>query len=181
MNPTGAKYRALCDLIRAAEGYQQATACTREDARVIAAQMLGVPLPDVADIRAALVALARTPARRRRGAPLYKPSSPNAPALTKRDAVAAVACYFESIGAGKEQARIDAMRWLSVTVSRKVGHAAIKAYRETTAPNQLRIQAEFARAVFCPADARKLPVQLTRSGRKATAPPVAMPAESEFG
>jgi hypothetical protein len=64
--------------------------------------------------------------RRRTGAPADE-------GLSKRDAVAAVAVYFESVGAGKEQAINEAKRWLNVSLSRRVAKDAVSALKSSVA------------------------------------------------
>ncbi len=53
--------------------------------------------------------------------------------MSKRDAVAAVAVYFESIGARPEQALFEAHKWLKAPVFRSAAKAAISTHRAAMA------------------------------------------------
>lgn len=73
---------------------------------------------------------------------------PTAESLSKRDAVAAVAVYFESVGAGAEQAIREAKRWLNISTSRSAVKQAVADFKANTAPDQYKPQALFAYAKY---------------------------------
>lgn len=128
----------LRDFVRAAVDLQREMGCSMEHARETAAQMLMVLVPPLDDFNRAL----NFPVRRR-GRGRVKDG-----ALTKSEAVAAVAVYFESVGAGREQAINEAKRWLGVSLSRRVAKAAVEQFKVNTAPDQFKPQALFAYAKF---------------------------------
>ena len=148
--------RQVRDFVRAALGAQAATGVSMERAKYDTAQMLGVDIPDAADFNRALTAPL---ARRRRG-------RQHCEGLSKRDAVAAVAVYFESIGAGVEQAITEAQRWLGIAVSRRVAKAAVGAYKGNTGAEQYKGQALWAYGTFKPGTTLPLPATLTYTRRK---------------
>lgn len=97
--------------------------------------------------------------RRRAGAPADE-------GLSKRDAVAAVAVYFESVGAGKEQAINEAKRWLNISLSRNVAKLAIKAFSANTSPEQYEPQAIAAYSTFKPGTTQPLPNNVVNVRKK---------------
>ena len=123
--------REVRDFARAAMAVQRETGCTVHQAKEQVMQWLGTEMPPELEFNAALNG---TPARHRRGRPAVT-------GLTKRDALAAVAVYFESIGARPEQAIIEARRWLGIALSRHGAKAAVTAYKVNTSPNQYKHQA----------------------------------------
>ena len=153
--------REIQNLETVALSIQQTTACSMQDAKAEAARLLSVTLPTKADF---LRVLRAVPARRMRG-------KPRSERLSKRDAVAAVAVYFESGGIRTEQAIRDAKRWLGLSLSRRVAKAAVAAYKaEHTIPpdylsaaeldkyrEQFMARALWAYATYKPGTTLKLP------------------------
>lgn len=154
--------REIQNLETAARGIQQATACSMLDARAAAARLLGVTLPVEADFQ---LVMRIPPTRRMRG-------KPRSERLSKRDAVAAVAVYFEAGGIGPEQAIRDAQHWLGLSLSRRVAKAAVAAYKAeyNISPDylfeaeidkdrgQLLARALWAYATYRPGTTQKLPL-----------------------
>ena len=128
----------LRDFVRVAVDLQREMGCSMDHARETAAQMLIVVPPSLDEFNRAL----SFPVRRR-GRGRVKDG-----ALTKGEAVAAVAVYFESVGAGREQAINEAKRWLGVSLSRRVAKAAVEQFKANTAMDQFKPQALFAYAKF---------------------------------
>ena len=83
------------DFARVAVDLQRAAGETMMEAKQAAAQVLGTTIPSDDEFAAALKAIGIR-AKRRAG-------RPSELGLTRRDAVAAVAVYFESIGAGRSK------------------------------------------------------------------------------
>ncbi len=133
MNP-----RQLRDFVRAVVDLQREMGCSMEHARETAAQILLMVPPTLVEFNRTL----NLPVRRR-GRGRVKDG-----ALTKGEAVAAVAVYFESVGAGREQAINAAKRWLAVSLSRRVAKAAVEQFKMNTAPDQFKPQALLAYAKF---------------------------------
>lgn len=150
--------RATRDFVKATLAIQQADPAFQSMAlaKQQAAQLLGVHVPSDAEFQAAL---AEPQARPARGRPL-------SPALTKSDAVAAVAVYFESIGAGAEQAIVEARKWLNLELSRRVAKEAVTTFRAATSPSQVKPQAQWAYATYRPDTTQALPEVMTRVRKK---------------
>jgi hypothetical protein len=136
--------RQLRDFVRVVMDLQREMGCSMEHARETAAQMLMVVPPSPDEFNRSL----NSPVRRR-GRGRVKDG-----ALTKSEAVAVVAVYFESIGAGREQAITEAKRWLGVSLSRRVAKSAVEFFKANTAlspvplEDQFKLQALFAYAKF---------------------------------
>jgi hypothetical protein len=64
--------------------------------------------------------------------------------------VAAVAVYFGYVGAGSEQAIIEAKRWLNIPLSRRIAKAAVHTFKANTSPEQFKPQAIWAYLIFKP-------------------------------
>jgi len=154
--------RATRDFVKATLAIQQADPAFQSmaAAKQQVSQLLGVPAPSEADFK---IALAELPARRGRG---RLPSVE----LTKRDAVAAVAVYFESIGAGSEQAIVEAKRWLNISLSRRVSKEAVSKFKGETSPDQYKSQAAWAHLTFRPGTTQALPEAMTRVRKKRQKP-----------
>jgi len=82
--------------------------------------------------------------------------------LTKRDAIAALAAYFESVGAGAEQSISEAKRWLSTSISRRVAKDAIAAFKARTRPEDFQPMALWAYNVFRPETTQPLPERMEK-------------------
>ncbi len=145
-------FREIKDFARAAIGIQAATGVTMPQAKAEVARRFEVEIPDDDEFAKALIA---PPALRKRGRP------PN-DRLTKRDAVAAVAVYFESVGAGREQAIDEAKRWLDITLSRRVAKEAVSVFKARNTPDQFKIQAQWAYASFRPRSTIRLPAMIAK-------------------
>jgi hypothetical protein len=139
--------REVRDFRRAVLELMQKTGSTFQQANHDAAYLLGVVSPFDGG---ALPKMPLSKTRRRAGAPTDE-------GLSKRDAVAAVAVYFESVGAGKEQAINDAKRWLNIKLSRKVAKVAVLAFKANTSPEQYEPQARWAYLTFKPGTTQPLP------------------------
>ena len=129
--------------VRVVRELQREMCCSLNDAKATAGAMLGdgitpASVPTDAEFNHALLSL---PNRRGRG----RPSSGT---LQKSEAVAAVAVYFESVGAGREQAVNEAKRWLNVSLSRRVAKGAVESFKANTSQDQFKPQALFAYAKF---------------------------------
>lgn len=148
--------RQLRNFVRATLGIQGAEACSMEQAKQKAAKLLGCSVPADDEFNRALKA---PTASRRRGRPA-------ADGLSKRDAVAAVASYFEHVGARPEQAIIEAMRWLNIAVSRRVAKAAVCSYKSNTSTEQFEPQALWAYATFRAGTTLHLPKKITPARRR---------------
>lgn len=166
--------REIQNFVNAVLEVQQDTRCTLQQAKEQVTHLLDAEMPSELEFKAALTA---APARRQRGRPYSE-------GLSKRDAVAAVAVYFESLGEGPEAALHSAWRWLGIfsnrreaaeaardksdtsltghTVSRKVAKIAIAAFKARTHPEQFLPQAMFAYLTFKPGTTLKLPAILSR-------------------
>ncbi|OQW88310.1 MAG: hypothetical protein BWK72_08435 [Rhodoferax ferrireducens] len=132
------------------------TGCTLEHAKHDAAYLLGVVSPFDGESMPTMP-LSQTRAR---------VGKPAAEGLSKRDAVAAVAVYFESVGAGTEQAINEAKRWLNVSLSRRVAKDAVAAFKSNTAPDQYRVQAQWAYLTYKPGTTLKLPETVVKTRKK---------------
>lgn len=130
--------RELRDFIRAVLDVRRITGCTFEQAKSEASRMLGVVSPIEGD---GILPMPPSQTRRRRG------RGPSAAGLTKADAVAAVAVYLQSVGAGMEQSVIRSQRWLNIKVPRQSVRDAIARHKANTNPSQYKIQAQWACAV----------------------------------
>jgi hypothetical protein len=130
--------RELRDFIRAVHDFQRITGCTFVQAKSEVSRMLGVVTPMEGD---GIVRLPTSQTSRRRG------RGPSAAGLTRADAVAAVAVYFQSVGAGMEQSVITAQRWLDIKVPRQSARDAIARHKASTTPSQYKIQAQWSCAV----------------------------------
>ena len=168
--------REIQNFVRTVLEVQRETRCTLQQAKEQVTQLLDTEMPSELEFKAALTA---APARRQRGRPYSE-------GLSKRDAVAAVAVYFESLGEGKEAALHLAWSWLGIfsnrreaaeaaregpgasladrTVSRKVAKIAIAVFKARTLPEQFLPQAMFAYWTFKPGTTLKLPTELSPKG-----------------
>lgn len=79
--------------------------------------------------------------------------------ISKRDAVAWVAHYFETLGASPGKAIALAQEWLGVSISRQGAYSALRPYREGRCPGeeQARSNAERAYRAYRGDDAPPLP------------------------
>lgn len=148
--------REVRDFARAAMAVQRETGCTVHQAKEQVMQWLGTEMPSELEFNAALNG---TPARHRRGRPAVT-------GLTKRDALAAVAVYFEAIGARPEQAILEAKRWLGIALSRHGAKAAVTAYKVNTSPNQYKHQAMWAYLTYKQGTTLPLPARFEPGRRK---------------
>ena len=137
ISPSLRSFRQVAIALRLA-AMERGHTCTLEEAQELASQYLSMPVPSP---EAWAAAMREPEAKRARGRPFNG-------SLTSRDAVGAVATYFETIGARKEQAINEARRWLGADISRKVAKAAAAAFKLNTPPGQYRVQAQFAYAKF---------------------------------
>jgi hypothetical protein len=146
------------DFVRATLAIQQADPAFQSmaAAKQQTVQLLGVQAPSDADFKKAL---AEPPARRARG----RPTSVD---LTKRDAVAAVAVYFESIGAGAEQAIIEAQKWLNIELSRRVAKEAVTKFKANTSPDQFKPQAMCVFQIVRQGTTQALPMKMDKVRKK---------------
>ena len=94
-----------------------------------------------------------------------RPGRPSAKGLTKSAAIAALASYFESIGAGVEQSILEAQRWLGIKVSRRVAKVAVAAFKANTSQSAFKLEAEWALISFT-SDTRKLPERMDRTRKR---------------
>lgn len=154
--------RETRDFVKAALAIQKADPAFQSmaAAKQQAVQLLGVLAPSDADFK---IALAELPARRGRG---RRPSVE----LTKRDAVAAVAVYFESVGAGAEQAIVEAKRWLNIPLSRRVAKEAVVKYKASTSPDQFKLQAKYVYQAVRQGTTQELPAKIDRVRKKRQKP-----------
>lgn len=148
--------REVRDFVRATLGVQAATGWPMNQAKDEAARLLGVGAPNQSEFN---LSLSPAPIRRRRGRKLTD-------GLSKRDAVAAVAVYFQSTGAGPEQSIVEAKRWLNIALSRRVAKNAVSTYKGNTAPDQFKPQALWAYAKFRQDTTLALPDVLLPARRK---------------
>lgn len=130
-------------------------------AKLEAQRLLGGEIPSESEFE---MVLAAAGTRRGRGRPPVERTS-------KRDAVAAVAVYFESVGAGAEQAIIEAKKWLNLKLSRRVAKVAVSAFKANTSPTQFRPQAQWAYMTFKPGTTQKLPESIIYVRKKRQAKP----------
>ena len=153
--------REINDFVRATLAIQKSHPAfsSMADAKKESMRLLGGDAPTEAEFN---LALRRPPARRKRG-------RPNTEGLSKRDAVAAVAVYFESIGAGAEQAITEARRWLGISLSRRVAKDAVTGFKANTGKDQFKPQAEFAYLTFKVGTTQSLPESMTYVRKKRTA------------
>lgn len=154
--------REVLDFLRAVDGTRAATGMCEGYCIAIVADILGVPIPSPAMLKNMRLHRAGVTRKRSRGKPL-------AGGVTKGEAVASLATYFESVGARPEQAIRLAHAYLGsgFKVSRKVAKAAIAKYRAATSPDQYRIQAEFVYLEMSPrARASRLPTEVEPIPRK---------------
>jgi len=148
--------RQVRDFVRTARGVQSATGVSMEQAKLRTALILGTPMPSDAEFNMALI---EPPAKKGRG-------RVRSEGLSKRDAVAALAAHFESIGAGAEQAINEAKRWLNITVSRRVAKAAVAAFKANTATDQFKVQALWAYGTYRPGTRLPLPESFVKVRKK---------------
>ena len=150
--------REIRDFVRATLGIQRSGPAftAMAQAKLEAARLLGVDAPSEAEFN---LVLGAPGARRGRG-------RPTAEKLSNRDGVAAVAVYFEYLGAGSEQAIIEAKRWLNLTLSRRVAKIAVAAFKANTSPEQFKPQAEYAYLIFRPGTTQPLPESMTYARKK---------------
>jgi len=132
-------HRVVLELMR--------TGYTFEHANHDAAYLLGVVSPFDGEYLPSM-----PPSRTRAGV-----GKPAGKGTSKRDAVAAVAVYFESLGAGPEHAIKEAKRWLNVSISRSAAKDAVLVFKANTAPDQYRAQAHWAYLTFKPGTTQPLP------------------------
>lgn len=150
--------REVRDFRRVVLELMQTPGYTFQQANRDAAYLLGVCSPFTGE---GMSKLPLSQTKRRAG-------SPTGEGLSKRDAVAAVAVYFESVGAGKEQAINEAKHWLNIKLSRRVAKVAIAAFKANTSSSQFEPQARWAYSTFKPGTTQPLPaiVTATRKGRQ---------------
>lgn len=153
--------RNTINFVRAVIGIQRELRCTLEIAKKVAAVMLGdgvrpAPIPKDGEFAAALAMNQRSRARGR----------PRSDSLPKSEAVAAVACYFESIGAAREQSITEAKRWLNVSLSRRVAKQAVDTFRQNTSPEQFKVQAGWAFQTYRPGTTQMLPTIIRKVRKK---------------
>lgn len=128
--------REVQDFVRVTLALQKTYNCCLEQAKVYASTILGCTAPGNAAFDKA-----------RSCKPVRARGRPSSTSLTPRDAVAAVAVYFESVGARPGYAIKEAKGWLgNVKLSRRVAMAAVKVFKGNTSPEQYQIQAQFAYA-----------------------------------
>lgn len=145
--------REIRNYVRVVLAIQRASGSSIDQAKHEADLMLGEPPPSEDEFKWGLNAPAR---RKRRG-------RQRSEGLTKRDAVAAVAVYFESLGAGVEQAINEAKRWLRIGLSRRVAKNAMVAFKASTTQGDCKQQAEWAYATFMQDTTLKLPESMTKT------------------
>lgn len=150
--------REIKDFVQVTLGFQRSSPAFADMgvAKMEAAKILGVAIPTDEEFNRASSGQS---VRFKRGRPVGE-------GLSKRDAVAAVAVYFESVGAGKEQAIAEAKRWLNISLSRRVAKNAVDAFRANTDPMQFENQAKWAYLVFKPGTTQKLPPTMDRTRKK---------------
>lgn len=148
--------REVKSFVRVALELQRVSGCPIEQAKQQAGLMLGCSVPSEAVFNGALVAPV---VRRGRG----KPQSAE---LSKRDAVGAVATYFESIGARPEQAIDGARHWLGIKLSRKGAKEGAAAFKANTSLDQFKAQALWAYATFRNGTTLPLPEIMPPASRK---------------
>ena len=145
------------NFVRVTLGYQNAYGLSIAQAKLKASALLEQDIPVETEFNRAL----NSPVARKR------PGRPSAKGLTKSAAIAALASYFESIGAGVEQSILDAQRWLGIKVSRRVAKAAVAAFKANTSQSAFRLEAEWAIISFT-YDTRKLPESKGRIRKRRT-------------
>ena len=153
--------REINDFVRVALAIQKSHPAFSfiADAKQEAVRLLGGEAPSDAEFNLALV---MPMARRKRGRP---PSI----GLSNRDAVAAVAVYFMSVGARAEQAITEARHWLGISLSRRVAKVAISAFKANTSPDQFKPQALYAYQIIKVGTTQNLPESMTYVRKKRTA------------
>ena len=137
--------------------YQKAGSVSMAQAKLKASVLLEQDIPTEIEFNRAL----NSPVARKR------PGRPSAKGLTKSAAIAALASYFESIGAGVEQSILEAQRWLGIKVSRRVAKVAVAAFKAKTSQSAFKLEAEWARISFT-SDTRKLPESMGRTRKRRT-------------
>jgi hypothetical protein len=148
--------REIRNYVRVVLAIQRANGSSIDQAKHEADLLLGDPPPSEDEFKWGLNAPAR---RKRKG-------RQRSEGLTKRDAVAAVAVYFESLGAGVEQAINEAKGWLRIELSRRVAKNAITAFKALTTPEDFRKQADWAYTTFRQDTTLKLPHSMTKTPKK---------------
>ena len=137
--------------------YQKAGSVSMAQAKLKASVLLEQDIPTEIEFNRAL----NSPVARKR------PGRPSAKGLTKSAAIAALASYFESIGAGVEQSILEAQRWLGIKVSRRVAKVAVAAFKANTSQSAFKLEAEWALNSFT-SDTRKLPESMARIRKRRT-------------
>lgn len=144
--------REIRDFVRATLAVQYDQGGTLDQAKAETARMLACEIPSEIEFNEALA----LPGGKRR------PGRPRASTgLPKREAVAAVAVYFETCGAKHEQAILMAGQSLGIPLSRKVAKEAVAKHRLNTAGKQIKLQAQVAYAVYVPDTTLPLPEKIT--------------------
>lgn len=143
------------NFVRLAVAVQRQTGIAMPEAKAEAARILGADIPSDEVFNAVLAE------PQLRGMHGRRPASD----LTKRDAVAVLAVYFQSIGAGKEQAIREATRWLGVNVSRSIVVPAVARHKSETHPDQYQPLALWAYATYRRGTTLPLPAEMTKSRR----------------
>lgn len=136
-------------------GYQNAYGVSLAQAKLKASVLLEQDIPSETEFNRAL----NSPVARKR------PGRPSAKGLTKSAAIAALASYFESIGAGVEQSILEAQRRLGFKLSRRVAKVAVAAFKANTHPSDFKKEAEWALISFT-SDTRKLPERMDRTRKR---------------
>ena len=151
--------REVREFVKVALAMQKKERCSMDQAKAYAATWLEVEIPTDAEFSQALI---EGPARKRRGRPPRE-------LLSKSHAIAAVATYFESIGAGKEQAIAEAQRRLRITISRRVAKDAVASFKaQFPDPSQIEFEAVWAYATFNTGTTLPLPSAIRKVRRKRT-------------
>ena len=145
------------NFVRVTLGYQNAYGLSKAQAKLNASALLEQDIPVETEFNRAL----NSPVARKR------PGRPSAQGLTKSAAIAALASYFESIGAGVEQSILEAQRWLGIKVSRRVAKVAVAAFKANTSQSAFKLEAEWALISFT-SDTRKLPESMARIRKRRT-------------
>ncbi len=122
--------REIRNFVTTALAYQRAEGLTIDQAKTMASSLLGCEIPIEEEFNDCL---SLPSARRRRGRPRQ--------GFSKGNSVAAVAVYFELLGAGKEQAITEAMKWLRISVSRRVAKEAVAKLKVNLDPTDVRNRA----------------------------------------
>ena len=81
-----------------------------------------------------------------------------------------MAVYFESVGAGAEQAIVEAKRWLNIPLSRRVAKEAVVKYKASTSPDQFKLQAKYVYQAVRQGTTQELPAKIDRVRKKRQKP-----------